>query len=384
MVISSPLAIHGGPPAMPAGPPSWPLQDDDILQALEQTASDGSWGRYHGPHVERLEQLLAKLHRVPFSQTCCSGTIAVELALRGLKIGAGDEVLLAGYDFGGNFRCIESVGAFPVLVDIDPRNWCMTAERIEDAVSSATRAIVVSHLHGGGADMRTLCAVAATRGIRVVEDACQVPGAIVQGRPAGTWGDVGVLSFGGSKLLTAGRGGAIVTRHEDVFQRIKVYCERGNHAFPLSELQAAVLVPQATKLEERNAIRQARVAQLLAACDHLRALSPVALPATGDRASYYKVAWRYDGAHCGGWTRAQFIAAMQAEGIAIDVGFRGFLRRSSRRCRQAGTLEHAQHAVDQTVLLHHPVLLKDNKTISQVAQAFIKVVGYAEATTSPG
>jgi dTDP-4-amino-4,6-dideoxygalactose transaminase len=377
MVISSPLAIHGGPSAIPAGPPSWPLKDDDVQLALRQAGDDGSWGRYHGPHVERLEQLLMAMHQVSYSLTCCSGTIAVELALRGLKIGAGDEVLLAGYDFGGNFRCIESVGAFPVLVDIDPQTWSMSAERIENAISSTTRAILVSHLHGGNADMRKLCALASKRGLRVLEDACQVPGAIVQGRPAGTWGDVGVLSFGGSKLLTAGRGGAIVTAHEDVFQRIKIYCERGNHAFPLSELQAAVLAPQIGKLDTHNATRQARVKQLLSACQEIPALSPVALPASGDQASYYKVAWRFDPDHCGGWHRAQFVDAMQAEGVAIDVGFRGFLRRSGRRCRKPYHLEYAQKAVDQTVLLHHPVLLENAETINRVRQAISKVVDHA-------
>ena len=379
MVISSPLAIHGGAAEIPEGPPSWPLKDDDVRQALERTVSDGSWGRYHGPHIERLEQLLAQMHRVPYSLACCSGTVAVELALRGLKIGAGDEVLLAGYDFGGNFRCIESVGAFPVLVDIDPHTWCMTTERIEDAMSMTTRAIVVSHLHGGSADMRKLCALASQRGVRVVEDACQVPGAIVQGRPAGTWGDVGVLSFGGSKLLTAGRGGALVTPHEDVFQRIKIFCERGNHAFPLSELQAAVLAPQASKLGARNSTRQVRMRQLLSACTQVQALSPVALPADGDQASYYKVAWRFEPDLCGGWSRAQFVEALQAEGVAIDIGFRGFLRRSGRRCRKPDQMEHAQKAADQTVLLHHPVLLEGAETINRVAQAIAKVVDFAES-----
>ncbi len=384
MVISNSLAIHGGPPVNPLGPPSWPPRDDDVQRAMAQLAQDGSWGRYHGPHVTELERRLADLHQVPHALTCSSGTIAVELALRGLKIGTGDEVILAGYDFSGNFRCIEAVGAVPVLVDIDPTNWCLDAQTIAEAVSPLTRAIVVSHLHGGSADMRTLSAVAAERGIRVVEDACQVPGAVVQGRPAGTWGDIGVLSFGGSKLLTAGRGGALVTRQEDLFQRIKIYCERGNDAFPLSEMQAAILVPQTARLAERNAIRETRVRQLLDETAHLEALSPVVLPAAGDRASYYKVAWRYDGTRSGDWSRAEFLAAMQAEGVAMDVGFRGFLRRSSRRCRQASTLEHAQNAVDQTILLHHPVLLEAAESISQITEALKKVLTFAAANPFAG
>src|SRR5205823_4882353 len=88
--------------------------------------------------------------------------------------------------------------------------------------------------------------------LRVIEDAAQAPGALVQGRKAGTWGDVGVLSFGGSKLLTAGRGGAILSSCADIVQRIRAWTFRGNHINPLSELQAAVLLPQLDKLDERN------------------------------------------------------------------------------------------------------------------------------------
>src|SRR5436853_127214 len=77
------------------------------------------------------------------------------------------------------------------------------------------------------------------RNIRLIEDAAQMPGATVAGRPAGSWGDVGILSFGGSKLVTAGRGGAVLTSQPDIAQRIRLYTQRGNDAYPLSELQAA-------------------------------------------------------------------------------------------------------------------------------------------------
>ena len=115
-------------------------------------------------------------------------------------------MILAAYDFPGNFRSVEAVGARPVLVDIDPRTWCLDSGRIAAAVSPATRAVIVSHLHGGLADMAQICEIASAHHLSVIEDACQAAGAQVQGRPAGAWGDAAVLSFGGSKLLTAGRG----------------------------------------------------------------------------------------------------------------------------------------------------------------------------------
>src|SRR5262249_4920495 len=148
------------------------------------------------------------------------------------------------YDFPGNFRAIEAIGARPVLVDLAAGAWTLDVEQVLAAISSQTKAIIVSHLHGSLADMRRLREIADERGLAVVEDACQVPGARVEGKAAGSWGDCGVFSFGGSKLLTAGRGGAVVTNRDEVVQRIKIYCERGNDAFPMSELQAAVLEPQ--------------------------------------------------------------------------------------------------------------------------------------------
>src|SRR5947207_4510999 len=136
------------------------------------------------------------------------------------------------------------LGGPPVLVDVHPDNWNLDPARLEAACGPATRAVIVSHLHGGLVPMREVMAFAAARQITVIEDAAQCPGAMVQGRRAGTWGDAGVLSFGGSKLLTAGRGGAILTAKHTIAQRARIWQMRGNLVAPLSELQAAVLRPQ--------------------------------------------------------------------------------------------------------------------------------------------
>ena len=120
----------------------------------------------------------------------------------------GDEVILAAYDYPGNFLSVHAVGARPVLVDVAPGDWNLCPEKVAEAVRPQTRAVIASHLHGGLVPMARLMELAAGHGLAVIEDAAQCPGALVQGRKAGTWGDVGVLSFGGSKLLSAGRGGA--------------------------------------------------------------------------------------------------------------------------------------------------------------------------------
>jgi dTDP-4-amino-4,6-dideoxygalactose transaminase len=264
-----------------------------------------------------------------------------------------------------HLRRLCSVG----LVDIDPATWCLEIERLEAAIAPETRAVIVSHLHGGLVPMRRLMEIAVARGIAIVEDACQAPGAIVDGRRAGTWGDAGVLSFGGSKLLTAGRGGAVLTRSAEVQQRIKVFAERGNDAFALSELQAAVLLPQLAKLDARNATRRERAMQLFAQLASVDSLIPVKISEPPDEPAFYKIAWRVasvsndESTHA---AREQFISAAQREGIAIDAGFRGFTMRSQRRCRHATTLEHSQRAAAATVVLHHPVLLESAGVVDRV------------------
>ncbi len=341
---------------------------------MQQAYADGSWGRYHGPHSARLIAALAEMFGIEHVGLCCSGTFAVELALRGLKIGPGDEVILAGYDFPGNFRAIEAAGALPVLVDIDPHNWNLDPMRLAEGLSQKTRAILVSHLHGGLAPMPEIMEFAVGHGLAVVEDICQAPGARVAGRVAGTWGDVGVLSFGGSKLLTAGRGGAIFTRHADVHQRAKIFCEQGNHAFPLSELQAAVLLPQAAKLAARNAQRTKAVERLWHSMHDLPGLRALVNATSDAEPAHYKVGMQYLPEEAGGQPRDEFIRAVQAEGVALDAGFRGFTLRSSRRCRAAGDLAESRRAATSGLVLHHPVLLEPLNVIDFVASAIGKVI----------
>src|SRR5262249_20733973 len=153
---------------------------------------------------------------------------------------------------------------------------------------------------------------------------------------AGTWGDAGVLSFGGSKLLTAGRGGALLTARADVHQRARLALLRGNLVCPLSELQAAVLLPQLAKLDARNARRAHNVHRLLAALHADCGLRPFVNADGVGEPGHYKLGFRYD-ADRFGLTRERFVAALRAEGVAFDEGFRALhAGRSPKRYRKAG------------------------------------------------
>jgi dTDP-4-amino-4,6-dideoxygalactose transaminase len=185
---------------------------------------------------------------------------------------------------------------------------------------------------------------------------------------------VGVLSFGGSKSLTAGRGGALLTSDAQMHQRAKVYAERGNEAFPLSQLQAAVLLPQLRRLAERNARRRESVLRLWQQTADLPALKPLPAHRPGDLPAYYKLAWQYLPQRAGGRSIDDLVAALQAESVPIDRGFRGFAGRSERRCRKSGSLAESVRAAETTLLLHHPILLEPDAVIDLVAQAMAKVL----------
>jgi dTDP-4-amino-4,6-dideoxygalactose transaminase len=351
------------------------LPDEEVLAALETSYADGSWGRYHGPCAEALIARLSELHASEHVTLCCSGTIAVELALRGLGVQPNDEVILAGYDFGGNFRAIQACGAIPVLVDVDADNWNLRPENLVEAVSSRTKAVIASHLHGGIVPMAELVEAARQLGIAVVEDACQAPGSEVQGHICGTWGDVGVLSFGGSKLLSAGRGGAVITNSDETQQRIRLANERGNQAFPMSELQAAVLLPQLEKLSARNAKRLRAAAWLAEGFRKLAGIQPLEnRPLEDSRPGYFKLGLRYDPQAVGDHSRETLLDCVQAEGIALSGGFRDFSRRSPRRCRHVGSLTQSRRAGRNMLVLHHPVLLESTEVLEQLALGVEKVV----------
>jgi perosamine synthetase len=281
---------------------------------------------------------------------------------------------MAGYDFKGNFQDVLALGALPVLVDLNQANWNIDANHVEAAIGSATRAIIVSHLHGGMVDMPAIMQIAQRAGIAVLEDACQVPGATVCGRIAGSWGDVGVLSFGGSKLLSAGRGGAFLTNNADVVQRARLYSYRGNEAYPLSELQAAVLVPQLDKLDVSNQRRSENVSRLQAAIVDRPGLRVFDNALADTSPGYYKLGFQYDAELFDGLSRDDFVTAMRAEGIAMDAGFRALHAiHSSRRYRKIGDLPIASDADQRVVVLHHPVLLGGAGDVDQIIAALDKV-----------
>jgi dTDP-4-amino-4,6-dideoxygalactose transaminase len=301
------------------------------------------------------------------------------VGLRALGVQANDEVILAAYDYESNFLTIHALGAKPVLIDIHPDNWQFDSAHLEAAITPRTKALICSHLHGGIVSMRSVMEIATRHGIGVVEDAAQAPGAVVEGRPAGTWGNVGVLSFGGSKLLAAGRGGALLFRDTSLHQRAKNWLQRGLQQWAaLSELQAAALRPQLRKLPEMNNHRGENVRLLLESLD-VPGLTPFLNSTPDTSPAFYKLGFRYDPAAFR-LPRDLFVAALRAEGIAFDAGFKALhTGRSPTRFRAVGALPNASAAHERCVILHHPVLSLSRADVQQVAEAVAKAYRFRDA-----
>ena len=194
--------------------------------------------------------------------------------------------------------------------------------------------------------------------------------------------DVGVLSFGGSKLLSAGRGGALLTNRDDVVQRNRLYTQRGNEAYPLSELQATVLRPQLAQLDEYNRTRNQTVESLLQSSKNnsrFSGLKPFQ-PRSGDESAWYKLGLLYDESAFGGLTSGEFATAMRAEGVALFPGFDALQSiHSRRRFRAANDLPVSARTRERVLVLHHPILLEGPRIVDPLLAAIEKIRISAQA-----
>lgn len=340
--------------------PLWPPRDRAIEQSLQDAWASGQWGNYHSDLADQLTDSLAELMHIDEVRLCCSGTMAVELALRGVGIQSGDEVVLAAYDYPGNLRCIELLGATPVLVDVEAGGVTMSLSSLQQVDRPAVKAVLISHLYGQLADVQAIRKVCDERGWMLVEDACQVPGAGWSGsnrvRSVGAMSHVSTLSFGGSKPLTAGSGGAVMTNDDHVAARIRSYAERPSDTFGLSPLQCAVLIPQLLSLGAMNERRLRNVHQLAELDWESIGIRLIQQDIGDNRPSYYKLALAVRNSD----RRADLRHQLAAIGITTGEGFRSAHRMSERRVGKPVSLENASHLTDELVLIDHRFLLAED------------------------
>jgi perosamine synthetase len=193
-----------------------------VLEALRS-----GWISSKGSFVSHFEAEFAAATGSDYALAVCNGTSALHLALLGLGVGVGDEVIVPSLSFVATANAVRYVGAEPIFIDIDPATWCMDPAKIAERVSPRTKAIIPVHLYGHPADMDAINAIAADRGLWVIEDAAEAFGATYKGAPAGGLGHVGTFSFYGNKIITSGEGGAVTTNDEALRDRMALLRGQG-------------------------------------------------------------------------------------------------------------------------------------------------------------
>jgi dTDP-4-amino-4,6-dideoxygalactose transaminase len=210
----SELAILGGPRTRTEPYPEWPVWDEREIQAVTDVIRSGQWGGYPypGPKTAELAQKFAELQGGSYAVPMINGTVTMEVALRAAGIGWGDEVIVPGYTFQATASAPMGAGAIPVIVDVDPNNYCLDPYAAAKAISPKTKAIIPVHLGSNMADMDAIMELADKHQLIVIEDCAHAHGAKWRGRGAGTIGDFGSFSLQSSKTLTSGEGGILLCK----------------------------------------------------------------------------------------------------------------------------------------------------------------------------
>ena len=237
----------------------------ELMEVVERVAAAGAFTGGH--EVEAFEAEFAEYCTSPHCVGVSSGTEAIVLAMKGLGIGPGDEVIVPTNSFIATAEGVSLAGATAIPVDVDPETHLMTAAAVEAAITDRTRCVIPVHLMGSTVDMDPILELAAKHELKVVEDTAQAHGAFYKGRRVGSMGDVGCFSFYPTKNLGGwGDGGAIVTPHADVADRIRLLRSHGEQpryhhrivgtTARLDALQAAILRVKLRRLDERNEDRR--------------------------------------------------------------------------------------------------------------------------------
>lgn len=231
--------------------------------AYATDAAANGWGERCYAYIQQFERDFASYLGVEHAIATSSCTGALHIGLAALGIGPGDEVILADTNWIATVAPIRHLGASPVLVDILPETWCIDPEAVARAITPRTKAIVATHLYGNLCDMTALLALGERHGVPVIEDAAEAIGSRYHGAPAGSLGLFGTFSFHGTKTLSTGEGGMLVTKDPQLAERMltlsnhgrargeqrQFWPERLGFKYKMSNLQAAIGCAQLERVD---------------------------------------------------------------------------------------------------------------------------------------
>lgn len=323
--------------------PSWPVYAEDEVQAVDSVLRSGLVNYWTGGEIRNFEEEYAAYVGVPHAVAVANGSVAIELALRALGIGAGDDVVVTSCSFIASASSIVLCGARPIFADVDRESQNITASSISMVLTSKTKAIIVVHLAGWPCEMDEISALANAKNIKIIEDCAQAHGATYKEQPLGSFGDAATFSFCQDKIIsTGGEGGMLLLKDTEIYERAWSYKDHGkcyNSAYSsqhssefrwmhntfgtnwrMTEMQAAIGRIQLRKLDDWVVKRQKNAAILSGGFSGLKALRVTSPPIHIGHAYYkYYVFLNADVLKVN-WTRAQIIELVAEEGIPCSTG----------------------------------------------------------------
>lgn len=394
------LALEGGTKVREKAWPSWPVWDTQEEQAVLEVIRSGAW--WGGSRVLEFEKAFAALQDAAYGVCVTNGTAALEVCLRALGIGCGDEVLVPPYTFIATASSVLSVSATPVFVDIEPDTLNIDPGRLEAAITPRTKAIIPVHVAGRPADMDGVLEVAQKHNLSVIEDAAQAHAAAWKGRGVGAIGDLGTFSFQASKNLNAGEGGIILSSDEELADKVWSVANVGrvrsgrwyeHHVlgsnFRMTEFQAALLLAQLTRLEEQTARRNENAAYLTSLLITIPGITTLRTDPRVTRHAYHSYVFRYDPAGFGDRPQPEFLRALKAEGIPGSTGYvplyreRVFQNMTAGRgawCRAGRPIDYAavecpvcEQVCGDAVWMFQSMLLGGKEDMEDIAEAIGKI-----------
>lgn len=373
--------------------PKWPISDEKEEQALKEVLQSVDWWRNAGSQVKAFEEEFAKYQGSKGGISISNGTVAIEVALKALGIGEGDEVIVPDFTFYSTVSAVLAVKAIPVIVDVKEDTYCVDADKIKEAITHKTKAVIAVHMAGNVCDMDDINEVASQYNIAVIEDSSHAHGSVWKGRGAGSIGTLGTFSFQNAKLMTSGEGGIVLANDEEMLNRLllEANCGRaekdtnyqhvliGTNA-RLSEFQGAVLRVQLGRLDEQIAVREKNYQYL---CELLNDIEGIQMQKISDDMSvnpHYMIMFYYDKEAFHGAERAEFVAYLKSKGIPCNCSYE-FLHKlpvfktlpaDSWRMVASEVKDGEKHCKnserisDEAVCLNHNILLGDKKLVEEI------------------
>jgi dTDP-4-amino-4,6-dideoxygalactose transaminase len=332
------LAVNGGTPVRSKPFPAWPRYTGAERENLMKVFESGNWGGYPAPNTKAKEfaEAFASLCGAKFGICCSNGSVTLETALLAAGIRASDEVIVPCYTWIATAGAPVHVNAVPVFVDVQPDSYCIDPDRIEEAITSKTKAIIPVHLGANVADMDRIMEIASKYNLIVIEDCAHAHGAQWRNRLVGSIGTFGSFSFQSSKLMTAGEGGIILTSDSVLAQKCHsiVNCGRKHAGYDefddfffgwnnrITEFQAAILLGQITHFEEDTAHRSSMAEYFCKnVVKEVHGITPLPADRRITRRTYYQLIMKYDAGYFKDVPRERFLEALLAEGVDLDGTF---------------------------------------------------------------